>query len=192
MNLHRINLYNYQEQITLYKQYRLYLLLSIMIVVPIVVNILLFCWIEISLSKQYVVNENLRDELATLDIHMKPAYKVEKQLHFIKDKKELIMNFEKDKNEMINIFQYLESSTPSQIYFTNLDILDKKSSVNFKGVSLSPLYVAQFMDSLRESSSGFQNPILRSNNSLDDDTYVFEINVNINKTFMKISYESED
>lgn len=192
MILHRINLYNYKRQEVLYKQYRLYLLISVVIMVPIIVNLLVFCWVEIVMSKQLVRNELLRNKIAIMKTEMKPVYDFKDKLSIINNKIEFINTIETNNTKMISLIQYLDKSVPFQIYLTSLEIFAETGYANFKGIALNPLYIAQFMDSLRASEGCFYKPILRANNVLDDGSYVFDINASINNKTIKLEYESKN
>ncbi|MDD3265978.1 MAG: hypothetical protein PHC75_02210 [Burkholderiales bacterium] len=189
--MHRLNLHNYREKIILYKQYRAYLFISVAIVIPLVMNLIFLCFLEISILKQINVNKVFKDSLNKLDVQMAPAYDFQNKLNIAKEKLEFIKTLEKNKTEMVEIIQYLDKSVPSQIYFTNLEISKKDSSVNFKGIALNPLYIAQFIDSLRESNGVFQKPLLQANSVLDDGSYAFEMSASIHNKTLKPEYESE-
>lgn len=155
-----------------------------------IVNIILYCRIEILSIKQKKVNEILKVEVVNLEAQTRLAQDFQRKLNIIEDKIIQVRKLANNKTSIVNVMQYLDRAVPSQIYFTNLDVFLNKSTINFKGNALSPLYIAQFMDTLGESGSIFNTPILRANNSLNDETYYFEITADFNKVMAKLEYES--
>jgi Tfp pilus assembly protein PilN len=175
--LARINLYNYRNQEIYYRKLRVYAVCSMSLLIALIVNAIIFSYLELGIMRQETRNSFLQTQINIIDHQITPVKDFKKRVADIENKIKLIKAIEKKQDDAVAFIQNLSKSTPGRLYFTNIDVNTNSTIpvVNFKGVAASPLYIAHFLDSLRESGTIFINPILKSNDTSDQNNYNFEI-----------------
>lgn len=184
----RINLYNYRAQESYYKKLRVYILLVIGVIIALLLNIIIYGYLQIKIMYQQTRNSFLITNINILDNSLKPINEFNRRRQLVSGKINLIKSVDSQRDDMVAFFQQLDKIIPKRVYFT--DINYQQSQVDFNGVAAGPLYIADLLDKLRESQGVFQTPILKSNSTGDGNNYNFMINASV-KAFLVAETESD-
>lgn len=158
------------------------------LVAALIINALVYSYIEIEIMRQETRNNFLLTQIKIIDNQIAPIKDFDRRVDSIKRRVELIHIIDTKRDDSIAVMQKLHKAIPEKIYFNNISI--SGGNINFKGVAAGPLYIAHFLDNLRESGSIFINPVLKSNDTKDQNSYNFEINVGINIKNLDAEFES--
>mgnify|MGYP003439766340 FL=1 len=183
----RVNLYNYRAQENYYKKLRIYSLLVVGVVIALLVNVMIYGYLQIKIMYQQTRNSFLITHINILDNQLKPIRDFNQRRQQISNKINLIKDIDAQRDDMVAFFQQVDKITPKRIYFTALTY--QQAQVDFNGVAAGPLYIADLLDKLRESQGIFQMPVLKSNSTGDGNTYNFVISASV-KPFLVAETES--
>jgi len=186
--LARVNLYNYHAQENYYKKLRIYVFLAVGVIVALLVNVIVYSYLQYKIIYQQTRNSFLITHINILDNQLKPIVDFDRRREQISNKINLIKDIDVKRDDMVAFFQQVNKITPKRVYFTTL--IYQQSQVDFSGVAAGPLYIANLLDKLRESQSIFQTPVLKSNSTGDRNTYNFVISASV-KPFLVAETESD-
>lgn len=155
-------------------------------------NFIAFSYIEMKIMQQETRNSFLNTQIKIIDNQIAPIKDFDSRANDIKKKIDLINIIDQKRFDSVIALQELHSIVPEKMYFTGVDFLSSSKTANFRGVAAGPLYIAQFLDNLRESGGLFTSPVLRTNDTKDQNAYNFEISVKLTKpTAIKVEFESD-
>ena len=187
---HRLNLFNYHQQQLKFLKLRVYVLLGIAIFMAALFNVLSYTYVNIQIYNQTVVNKFWSNQLQLIDKQVEPIREFKKRSDEIKDKIKLIKFIDDKRDDSIALVHAIYKETPDRLYYTNVNTSLDNSTISLKGVAGGPLFIARLLDNMRESGSPFVNVSLKSNLTNDQNSYNVEIASQINKSLLKIEYES--
>lgn len=150
---------------------------SIGIILALFINILIYSYYQVKIMQQKTRNSYLQTTIDITNNRLKPINEFENRMKIIKQQLELIKTIEDKRDDQITLFQNLSKVTPEHIYFSQIDMAGMQ--ITFNGNAASPLYIADFIDRLRNNNGIFKSPILRSNNTSNGDVYSFVISAGI-------------
>lgn len=107
------------------------------------------------------------------------------KLDLVNHKLSILKLVEKDCSSSMMSFLALEMVIPKNIYLTQLEISNITKTISFYGVTNDPINIARLLENLNESNILFSNPILRSNNILEQSNYNFEIVAHLNESYIR-------
>lgn len=175
--LTRINLYNYRYEELLAKKIRSYGLFSLAIIFALLINLFGYSYFYWKITYQETRNSFLKIELDSLNNKLQPVREFNSRLNDLNQKLQLINNAELRRDDLVAFFQELDKDIPGKVYLTSLKV--QESNVQLAGVSASPLYIADFLQKLRDVDGAFYAPVLISNSRIDGNFYTFAINVSL-------------
>ncbi|RTK92850.1 MAG: hypothetical protein EKK64_11255 [Neisseriaceae bacterium] len=186
----RINLFNYHQQEINYLKLRIYVLLCVVVLFAILFNLFMYLDIQYKIEQQKSNNTFWANQQQILNKQIEPIKEFKKRAANIENKIKLIKVIEGKGDNSIAIMHELYHLTPDRVYYTNMNINFVSGNITMKGVAASPLFVAQMLDYMRESSTALYNPKLKNNLTNDQNTYNFEIEAQIDKSKLKAEIES--
>lgn len=184
----RINLYNYRSREIYYRKLRLYALAIICMLIAIIINLTAYLYIQLEIANQEARNKFLTTQISIINSQILPIRKFKATVKDIENKVKIINAIDHKRDISVAILQKLYLVIPERIYLNSMSV--SRNGVDFKGTSAGPLPIAVFLDKLRESSSPFNDPILKSNDTKDQIVYNFEITANLNLNNLNVEYES--
>lgn len=188
----RINLFNYRSQEAYYRKLRVFAIVGIAVLISLILNFVAFSYIEMNIMRQETRNSFLNTQIRIIDNQIAPIKDFDTRANDIKKKIDAISIIDRKRFNSVIALQQLHAIVPEKMYFTSIDVLSSSKTANFRGVAAGPLYIAQFLDKLRESGGLFTNPILRTNDTKDQNAYNFEISVKLAQpTANIVEYESD-
>lgn len=152
-------------------------MVSFGVLLALVVNMLIYSYYQVKIMQQKTRNSYLQTSIEITNNRLKPINEFDSRMRLIKQQLELLKTIEDKRDDQIALFQHLSKVTPDRIYFSQIDL--SGTHVTFNGNAASPLYIADFIDRLRDHKGIFRSPILRSNNTSNGDVYSFVITAGI-------------
>lgn len=178
----RINLFNYRALELYYRRLRVYLLCFLVIVIPLLINILIYATYQIQILFQQSRNLTLMAKLKELDKDLAPISDFNARHLLVQEQINWLNLIENRRDDTVTFFQNLGAIVPQQIYFISVEW--NRDQVKFIGVSSSPLYLANFLDQLRAKNGIFINTELKTNDVVNSNGYNFEISSHIKKDLL--------
>lgn len=186
----RINLFDYRYQEIYYRKLRICWLIAITIIVSLGINIFIYIYYQIRILQQETRNTFFAANIDILNRQLKPINEYNVQLKLLNQQLKLLSQIEAVQDDMLAFCQQINKLTPPQIYFTQIDW--ESAVVSFSGVAKSPLYLADFLDKLRNKKGIFIKPVLKSNTAIDREHYDFLILAGVKPDLMVESADSND
>jgi type IV pilus assembly protein PilN len=122
-------------------------------------------------------NSYLDSNITRLNNKLKIVSEFNQQIRQINSKIELVKQVDEKRDDMVALLQQLSKVTPTGVNFSSLIIDNNK--VDFNGSAASPLYVADFLQNLRDAGKIFSQPMLKSNTTTDGNSYNFVISAEL-------------
>jgi type IV pilus assembly protein PilN len=173
----RINLYNYRQQEQRFRKLRIWLMVTVGVFLALLANLLIYSYFQVKILYQQTRNSFLSTSIEITNNRLKPINDFNLRVNILHKKLSLINMVENKRDDEVAFFQQLSKIIPEQVYFSQITFSGQ--SVSFSGVASSPLYIADFIDRLRDPNGAFIAPVLRSNTTSDNNHYNFNITANV-------------
>lgn len=141
------------------------------------INLIIYSYFQIKIIHQRTRNSFLQTSIDITNSRLKPINEFDDRLKVIKQQLDILKTIEDKRDDQITVFQQLSYIVPDHIYFTQINL--SPNQINFNGNAASPLYIADFIDHLRDVNGIFKSPVLRSNTTTNGNVYNFNISANV-------------
>lgn len=179
----RINLYNYRAKEIYFRKLRIYFLLASSVLLAIILNVIFYGYLQIEILHQQTRNSFLVTHLEILNTKLAPINEFNNKLRLLQEKVNLVNSIEQKRGYMVGVFQSIDRIVPRRVYFNSISIAN--NHIEFSGVAAGPVFIADFIDQLRESKNYFKYPALKTNSTNDRNIYNFAIGADIDEAAIK-------
>ena len=150
---------------------------SIGFILALLMNIFIYGYFQIKIIQQQTRNSFLQTNIDITNAQLRPINEFNEILRRVNQQVDLVNEVEVQRDDTVAFLQHLSKVTPDHIYFTL--VLLSGQNVGFNGIAASPLYIADFLDRLRDPKGIFRTPVLRSNTTNDGNNYNFDITTTV-------------
>ncbi|MBK1694267.1 pilus assembly protein PilN [Chromatium weissei] len=147
----RINLLPWREAARQQRQQEFFIAGGVALSITFAIAVLVHFFIEGNISDQLARNEQLKSEIAKLDIQIKEIKDLETTKTDLLARMEIIKQLQKSRPEIVRLFDELVSALPEGVYLTQIE--QKGRTVEMAGRAQSNARVSAFMRKIENSKS---------------------------------------